>query len=121
MREIKFRAKVKGDAGIWGVQAIDWPNQRVFLDGARANWHPMDKIKAFMQFTGLKDKNGKEVWEGDLLKHDLWGTSEIIWDKECANFRGKNEEHDITLADHQLQRSRVIGNIYQNPELLKAD
>ena len=70
-----------------------------------------------LQFTGLLDKNGKDIYEGDILKHDLWGNSEIIW--EYGMFRGKNDEHDITLADHQLNRSRVIGNIYENPELLK--
>ncbi len=78
-----------------------------------------DKNFIKMQFTGLLDKNGKEIWEGDLLKHDLWGIDEVIWDKEGACFRGKSEENDITLAHHQLQRSKVIGNVYENPELLK--
>lgn len=73
-----------------------------------------------MQFTGLKDKNGEEIYEGDILKHDLWGLTQIIW--EHGMFRGKNDktEYDVTLADHQLQRSRVVGNIYENPDLLKG-
>ena len=69
-----------------------------------------------MGYTGLHDKNGTRIFKSDILKHEIWGNSEIIW--EHGMFRGVGSEHDITLADHQLQRSRVIGNRYQNPNLL---
>lgn len=75
--------------------------------------------KYLFEFTGRKDKDDKEIYRGDLLKHNLWGVDEVIWDNEGACFRCKNKKHDITLAHHQLQRSRVIGNIYENKNLLK--
>lgn len=69
-----------------------------------------------MQYTGLKDKKGKEIYEGDILKHNLWDADVVIWEAPC--FRGKNDERDVFLAHHQLNRTRIIGNIYENPELL---
>ena len=70
--------------------------------------------------------NGKEIYEGDLIKHDLWGITEIVW--EHGMFRGSNYENsknkkwneliDVTLADHQLQRCRIIGNVFENKNLL---
>lgn len=91
--------------------------------GRKMVWHiyreGFSKTCELMQFTGRFDKSGKEIYDGDILKHDLWGISEVYWDKEGACFRGKNDEHDITLADHQLKRSKVIGNIYENSNLLK--
>ena len=71
-----------------------------------------------MQYTGLKDKNGKEIYESDILKHDLWGIDIVIWDNEGSCFRGKSDERDMTLSSHQLNRTRVIGNKYENPELV---
>jgi uncharacterized phage protein (TIGR01671 family) len=116
MREIKFR--------LWDDICkimLGWEFARSFQLSILDNPIRFDNLTQHtyisMQFTGLYDKNGTEIYEGDILKHDLWGSSEVIW--EHGMFRGKSVkdklggEHDITLADHQLKRCKVIGNIYE--------
>jgi len=73
-----------------------------------------------MQFTGLKDKNGKEIYEGDILRADTWKYNWIVqFDKIKARFNcivnNDGSKNDYIPPSHV----EVIGNIYENPELLK--
>jgi len=74
-----------------------------------------------MQYTGLKDKNGNEIFEGDIVKNGLSGTW-IIQPIEsgsmsllgiCKQYKDKN--FDISALNYNVE---VIGNIYENPELI---
>ena len=89
-----------------------------------------------LQFTGLKDKNGKEIYEGDILQS--YPTKDIRFvvgygenndnndygfnlqsQRELFNFiTGKQQKHTYAF-DVSVQKMEVIGNIYENPELLK--
>ena len=67
-----------------------------------------------MQFTGLHDKNGKEIYEGDIIafrneKGEITLKGEIYWESRNAKFSDFSPKNQV----------EVIGNIYENPELLE--
>ncbi|MFS0952438.1 YopX family protein [Enterococcus thailandicus] len=97
----------------------DW---RRFEDGFPLNMRDCD----VMQSTGLKDINGVEIFEGDLVEHDdningHWETfeaCEVVYDKDCAQFCFKDDAGNF-LTDYR--NLNVIGNIYENSDLLEAE
>ena len=109
MREIKFRAWSKKYK--WLMPMSDW-----LSDGKSF----LDEDLIVMQYTGLKDKNGKEIYEGDILRYAENG--EIAWDNQgyfgVTNF-GIGNCHPLHLTSQEDRE--IIGNIYDNPELLKTN
>ena len=74
-----------------------------------------DRGWVWMQFTGLKDKNGNEIYERDVLT----GGHEVYWGKGCYMTEVSN--HTYTLAGIVASGGHeIIGNIYENPELLNT-
>lgn len=73
------------------------------------------------EFTGLKDKNGNPIYEGDILsiQEDMQGhlIDVMVWDNEFQ-FHIKNN-FDNSQSDFDQYDAEIIGNIHQNPELLK--
>lgn len=91
---------------------------------------PTDEPFYLIQYTGLKDKNGKEIYEGDILKTpSASGKGDIITTIEWTDFSWKEKliyspihqfYEYFDFSDETGEDSEVIGNIYENPELLEG-
>lgn len=69
-----------------------------------------------MQFTGHKDKNGKKIFEGDILEGEGGYVASVVWDVELARWALSDWDIDWHNPD---DRSRIIGNIHEHPHLLE--
>ena len=78
-----------------------------------------------MQYTGLKDKNGRQIFEGDILKCRRYEFVKVIWgdDGFKAWYQPSSVNITVISLNHFLKKNKstkIIGNIYENPELLEV-
>ena len=124
MREIKFRAwdkDLKQMGFILGIYLTPngWVDMETEPGDSGEEWGARLLNVDLMQFTGLHDKNGKEIYEGDVVKSQfpyndkfLDNIDGVVWHIETAGFMlGPRMCNDRWILE-------VIGNIYENPELL---
>ena len=81
------------------------------------DWLHFDDYECIMQSTGLKDKNGKEIFEGDVVKcNGLLGTIKSLKAMWICSFVKYNNYQKVGFFAQEIE---VVGNIYENPELLE--
>jgi uncharacterized phage protein (TIGR01671 family) len=102
------------------------------LKGNNPEPHPLSCLYSHdgwyvMQFTGLHDKNGKEIYEGDILRiehpyKDREYIGEVVYEYYMFMVNGFYFTHYDNPSDafEEMKYVEVIGNIYENPELLKV-
>ncbi|EGP5130096.1 hypothetical protein UL360_001818 [Enterococcus faecium] len=131
----KFRAWDKKTETIQEVESISFKEKKLVIDQKSVAWFNSDYIRNFdevelMQSTGLKDKNGVEIFEGDivLITHKSTNYADTYWHSYAEVFRAKNGAYRIRgehIYETELYGNRkqltVAGNIYNSPELLKRD
>ena len=120
MREIKFRAWDKVNKKVRKVMSLDFYNTRqsevTLASDGDVYLRYFEQVE-LMQYTGLKDKNGKEIYEGDLLKTRIGGYEQaspyVVEDMRKLYFELKRDD-----SYYRIQQTVIIGNIYENPELM---
>lgn len=130
MREIKFRCWDKENKEMLDVEYLHWDDcTREFSIRTTMYTDYFDiEDMILMQYTGLKDKNGKEVYLGDILEYTftdykgkkLWKERYIIKENisgwEMRKITKPREHRSLSL----IKKYKIIGNIYENPELLEG-
>ncbi len=113
MREIKFRAK-ESSTEKWWVGSLNPQAGEINLPVFFANLYSSNNfdIETLGEYTGLKDKNGKEIYEGDIVKYNQF-VGEVVWDFSGLMLKVNNIIYAIWRG------CEVIGNIYENEDLIK--
>ncbi len=122
-REIKFRLFRVHDGDMLCPVNPVWFEEN--------NWRYDDFAKCaeeencvLMQFTGLLDKNGKEIYEGDIIQTETDKLMVVTWSKKFASFCLKREDWFFLHwfgESCDPEKTLIRGNIYENPRLLKRD
>lgn len=111
MRPIKFRQRINGKWHFWGI-----------VDGGFIA--PVNPKEQSYQFIGIYDENGKEIYEGDIIRSASKSIGVVKYGGLCFYFEGKQpngSQYWETITNPCISQDdcKVIGNIYENPDLLK--
>ena len=108
MREIKFRA---------------WRKFTGMINNPKLDVVIGNRVYKVMQFTGLKDKNGKKIFEGDILdiSNGIWVDKpvQVTFEQGAFGINGDSFNYGFEELNWEIKNIEVIGNIYENPELLE--
>ena len=111
-KEMNYKVMV----GNCGTDDEIWTCPIIWIEEEK-DWLHFDDYECIMQSTGLKDKNGKEIFEGDVVKcNGLLGTIKSLKAMWICSFVKYNNYQKVGFFAQEIE---VVGNIYENPELLE--
>lgn len=117
MREILFRGK-RVDNGEWVYGDLEHNGKNI------PKWVDGEEVipETVWQYTGLKDKNGNKIFEGDIIKGSWNTVFGVYFDEDYLQYRAKEKSGSHHEIDYygESYRLEVIGNVYDNPELLEV-
>ena len=123
MREIKFRAWLKEERKMVNVETLFIGINRLCFGNSKTEdlfFRDFEEVE-LMQYTGVKDKNGKEIYEGDITicKYGPQIAMEVKWVDEGFRTLGKYDGDNY--VGFVKNNEEVIGNIYENKNLLEEN
>lgn len=127
-REIKFRAWLKEDKKMVNVETMDFTDKSIqylkrseIINAYILRRESFDDVE-LMQYTGLKDKNGKEIYEGDIVVlNNIENDNMCIVRYEHSSYRLEGWSLREDLSNVEDRFLEVVGNIYENKNLLEEN
>lgn len=92
------------------LKTMTW-HGRVYKDGRLLNY-------IMLPWTGMRDKNDKRIFEGDIIKDDYHGISEVFYKNGSVKINGR---YSVVSFGAYSKKTEIIGNVYENKELLKGE
>ncbi|RGC78081.1 hypothetical protein DW669_07900 [Lachnospiraceae bacterium AM25-17] len=140
-RENLFKAKTTKKENPKHVFSESWVEGNLILCNGKAYIHPISNKVAvkgelgkiivmhevipdtICRYTGLEDKNGKEIWENDIVRNEKGDIGVVQWFEEHAAFMiwNKTKHYLCYLAENDFSKIEIAGNEFDNPELLEVE